>query len=245
MANTILIDGTDIATTARIVKQWEGVHDTATLRGNLVTYPGADGETDTDQPFGPTILGLGLVLLGSTITTFNDQYQTLRRLCRPGGTVTLTKQLDLTAGTQSYTATCKLRRCTPSQLSPSAYAVALEFSVLDGVWHGSQVTQAISNGSNTPSISGELRTKRMTITLTGGTTPTLTNSTTGHSLHFNGTMSAPVIIDVENGTATRSSADVSEALTWTKLSPFALLPGTNTIVLAGGGSASIAYYPAY
>lgn len=247
MTNTILVDGTDLQTTARIMKQWEGVHDTAPQRGQLLTYPGLDGETNVDQPFGPTILGLGLLLRGGStqVTGFNDQYRTLRRLCKPGRTVTLTKTLNYTGGDESVTATAKLRSMTPSQLTPADYLVAVEFSILSGVWYGSAVTASLSNGSNSVTGQGDTRTHRMTITLTGGTSPNLLNGVGGHSVHFSGSMGSPVVIDVEAGTAMQGATDVSQYLTWSKTQLFRINAGVQTIVLSGGGSASISYSPAF
>jgi hypothetical protein len=247
MTNTILVDGTDLQTTARIMKQWEGVHATAPMRGQLLTYPGIDGETNVDQPFGPTILGLGLLLRGgsSEVTGFNDQYRTLRQLCKPGRTVTLTKTLAYTGGDVSVTATAKLRSMTPSQLTPADYLVAVEFSILSGVWYGTPVVASLSNGANSVTGSGDTRTQRMTITLTGGTDPHLLNAVGGHSVAFSGSMGSPVVIDVEAGTATQGATDVSQYLTWSKVAFFRINAGVQTITLTGGGTASISYSPAY
>lgn len=244
--DTILVDGVDIIASTRWEEDRDGYYAIPPARGDLITYPGVDGETNTDQPFGPTVFTQHLMLEGASYTAANDEWKTLVRLCKPGGTVLLTKRMSfVSGGDQDYTAVAKLRDIQRSRVNPVLSRCVVEWSLLDGVWYAPAVTTSLSSGLNSPSISGAVRTKRMTITLTGGTTPTLVNSTTGHQLHFNGTMSASVIIDVENGTATRSGVDVSEALTWTKLSPFALLPAGNDLVLSGGGTASISYSPAY
>lgn len=244
--DTILIDGTDVETATRFAVDHDGFHGTPPMRGELPTFPGVDGETNVDQPFGPTVFPLQLMLLGEDVTTANDEMRTLRRLCKPGGTVTLTKQMAFTSGDESHIATGKLRNILVSQPSPESFLAVVEFSILEGVWYGTSTsTTSLSSGLNTPNIGGDVRTKNMTITLTGGTTPQLVNNTTGFALSFNGAMGSPVVIDVLNATATQGATDVSDLLTHTQGLPFALAPGTNQIALFGFGSGSITYTRAY
>lgn len=243
MTDTILVDGVDVASAARIVKVWEGVHVGAEQRGELLTYPGRDGQVDVDQPFDATVLSLGLIVRGGSgeVTGFNDQYRTLRRLCKPGKTVTLTKQLSYSTGNEEYTATGKLLRITPGQLTPADYRAVVEFLNLDGLWYGAPT--AIGTGAVT--VAGDVRTQRMTITLTGaGSSKTLTNTTNGWSLTYAGTTASSVVIDVEAMTATQGGVDKSSLLSWTKGMPMRLEPGANTLTISAG-AAAISYRPAF
>lgn len=244
--DTIRVDGTDLQQTGvRIFKVWEGVHATNIPRGQNPVFSGVDGESSIDRPFPAQVLGLGLIVKGGApdVTGFNDAYRTLRRLCPPDRDLALERRLAYAAGNESHTTTARLRSMIPSQLSPADYRVMIEFTILSGLWYGTAVTQAIANGNNTITGVGDVRTKKMTITLTGGTTPTLFNS--GYWVHFSGPMTSPVVIDAENGTATQGVTDVSEFLTWKGPTVFQVKAGSHVIALTGGGSASISYTPAF
>jgi hypothetical protein len=213
------------------------------LRGSLIEFPTKDGSTDADQPFGSSVLGIGLMVQGgsSEVTGFNDQYRTLKRLCKPGRTVTLTKELSYTTGNESYTQTAKLRSLSPQQQSPADYKVLVEFTLLDGLWFGSAVTI----GAGTSTVTGDVRTRRMTVTISGGSSPkTVTNSTNGWALTYTGSTATAVVIDVENMTATQGASDVSGNLSWTRDFPMQLEAGSNTLAISSG-TLSIAYQPAF
>jgi hypothetical protein len=245
--DTVLVDGTDILTATRFETDHEGYYAFPNQRGELLTYPGIDGETNVDQPFGPTVFPMHLVLLGADQIAANDEMRTLRRLCKPGRTVTLTKRMAYSTGNESLTATGKLKTMLSSEAGDgTAFLVAVEFSILSGVWYGTPVTTStLTTGSNSVTGSGDTRTQRMTITLTGGTDPHLLNAVGGHSVAFSGSMGSPVVIDVEAGTAMQGATDVSQYLTWSKVAFFRINAGVQTITLTGGGTASISYSPAY
>ena len=240
--DTVLIDSTDVQTSTRVIDNRDGSYLGPEGRGDLLTYPGRDGNTNTDQPFGPFVFPFGVLLTGSSFTGLNDEYRLLRQLCKPGRTVTLTKRMAYTAGNEAYTATAKLLRITPNRRSPVTMRALVEFTVLDGLWYGSSAT--VSTGS--VSVLGDVRTQRMVVTLSGAGTGahTLTNSTNGWALTYTGSVATAVDIDVLAQTATQGASDVSGNLTWTRAMPFRLDPGTNSLSLSAG-SASIAYYPAY
>jgi hypothetical protein len=248
--DTLLVNGTDLSTAVlgtRKFQVWEGIHTTTIPRGQDPSFAGIDGETFVDRPFPAGVLSLGLIVRGSSdVTGFNDAYRELRRLCPPDEPLTLTRRLSYTSGNESHTTTARLRAMTPSQLSPADYRVALEFTLLEALWYGTSSVIALSSGVNTGvGAQGDVRSQKMTITLTGGTTPGLSNAATGHELDFTGSMSSPVVIDVLNQTATQGATDVSQYLTWTKSVPFALRSGVQQILVSGGGTASISYSPAY
>lgn len=246
--DTILIDGTDLATSARIVQAWGGVHAAPANRGQGFTLAGRDGVLDdTDRPFEPGILSLGLLVRGtSDVTGFNDAYRTLKRLVKPGSRVTLTRRLSYGTGTEDHTATARYASgLEPEMLTPADGRMVLTFTILDGLWYGSAASLTGITGTSSKTATGDVRTHRMTVTLSGGTNQTLTNAATGHSFTYTGSSSTSVVIDVEAMTATQGGTDVSANLTWTKTHPFRLVPGAQNLTLTGGGSASISYQPAY
>jgi hypothetical protein len=243
--STVLIDGTDLATATRFEEDRDGYYQMGPQRGDLLTYPGIDGETNTDQPFGPTVFTQHLVLENASVAAANSEFRTLRQLCKPGRTVTLTKTMTYTGGDESVTATAKLRDIQRARINPVMARCVVEWSILSGVWYGTPVVASLSNGANSVTGAGDTRTQRMTITLTGGTDPHLLNAVGGHSVAFSGLMGSPVVIDVEAGTALQGATDVSQYLTWSKVAFFRINAGVQTITLTGGGTASISYSPAY
>jgi len=243
---TILLDGTDIRSAGvRLLRTWEKVIATPDLRGDDIQVPDVDGETNVDErPFNAFQFNLDLALRDASQAAFNDARRALNRLVKPDGIVTATRRLPFGAGDEDHTA--PVRYITG--LEPSAvYAmVDGEFSValkvLTGLWYGPTTT--VADGSVT--ILGDVRTRRMTITFTGGTNPTLANSTTGDSVTWTGTVGGtPVVLDNETITATQGASNVSGALSHARTYPLTLKAGANTLVLTGGGSVSIAYSPAF
>lgn len=241
--DTLLIDGTDLAAAARIVQVWEGVHVTPGNRGSGLVIPDRDGMVDFDRPFGANTLSLGLLLRGSSdVTGFNDAYRTLRRLVKPGRQVTLTRRQSFTTGTEDHTAAARyLDGLNPTLLTPADGKMVLNFTILDGLWYGA--SQSIGTGAVT--VLGDVRTHRMTVTLTGsGSTTVLSNSANGMTFTYTGSKSTAVVIDVEAMTATQGVTDVSANLSWNGIFPFRLEPGAQTLSVSTG-SAAISYRPAY
>jgi hypothetical protein len=233
---TILVDGVDISSAARIIQVWDGAHTSADLRGGDLVVPGRDGVVAADRPFDVATLSIGMQVRGSSLLTgFNDELRTLVGICKPGRTVTLSRRMSYSAGNETHTATGRyLSGLTPSLATPALGKLVVNFAVLSGVWHGSSVS--VSPGTVT--IAGEVRTKKITLTLPGA--GTLTNSTTGVSV----TVTAAATLDVEAGTSTGTLSDVvasGDPLgAW-----FTLVPGSNTITWSGAGTPTIAYRPAY
>lgn len=243
-----IIGSTDLESAGvRRIEEVAGGHITAPLRGDLLQYPGRDGAVDVEQSFDTNLISLGLVVWGPSRQQFNDNYRTLKRLLNIGDTVPLQRVLSFTTGSETHQATAKFDgSLEPVQINPGVFRMVVRYRLLDGVWYAlNPTTRSVAAGSASYSISGDARTRRMTITLTGGTSPVLSNATNGHSLTFTGAMGSPVTIDTFAGTATQSSTDVSQYLTWKRLGVFALESGTNFLAVTGGGTASIDYYPAY
>jgi phage-related protein len=239
--DTLLIDGTDISTTARILagdSDWLASPD---LKGSLALFPAADGEVNSDQPFAPFSFPVRLQIIAATPTALNDEYRTLKRLCKVGQTITLTKRVQFGTGQEDYTATAKLIQITPSPETGRSMRVALQFSILDGLWYG-PIPAAI--GTGVVAVDGDVRTQRLSIALSGGTNPTLTNSTNGWSMTYTGSTATTVTVSVLAMTASQAGVDVSHNLSWNKTYPFRLNAGANTLAISSG-SAAITYRPAF
>jgi hypothetical protein len=244
MYETVLFDGTDIKSAGvREIKVWEGALLTTSLRGDDLIIEDADGMVAVqERPFDSIEMQLGLVLLGTTHADFNDATRALRRLVKADGTVTLTRRLAYGTGNEQHTALARYAGgLEPHLIDMAAGHVDLRMRLLDGLWFGPSTTI-----TGTATVAGDVRTRRMTVTFTGGTNPTLTNSTTGDVLTWTGAVGGtPVVVDVEAMSATRGVSNVSGALSWTRTYPMTLAAGSNTLGITGGGTVSIAYRPAF
>lgn len=242
MWETVLIDGTDVRVAGvRHVAVWDGVLASASARGSDQTFPFRDGDTPTEKAFGAFDFPLPLQLLAAGATPFNDALRALRLLVKPDRTVTLTRRLSYASGNESHTALARyVSGLDPQMVKMAGGECQLVMRILEGLWYG----PAVTIGAGTSTILGDTRTRRMTITLTGGTNPTLTNTTTGDVLTYTGSPTAAVV-NVEAMTAT-DTVDVTQHLTWSpRFFPFTLREGANTLVLTGGGSVAISYQPAF
>lgn len=239
--DTLLIDGTDLQTTARIIQVWGGVHTFPEQRGGGFIIPGRHGMVDSiDRPFAANVMQVGLMLRGGApdVTGFNNQLRTLTQLVKPGRTVTLTRRLSYGTGNEDHTTTARCLPFVPDMASPADGRVMLEFLLLDALWYGAQVSFT-RGASSAATILGDAVTRRITITTTGA--GTLTNSTTGTVV----TVTGATALNVEAHTATGAGITGVTA-TGDKLGAwFTLAPGSNTIGWAGSGTTTIAYSPAY
>jgi hypothetical protein len=246
MYETVLFDGTDVKSTGvRILRAWESLLETPPLRGADLTVTDADGETPVDErAFDAYDLNIALQLKGLTGAAFNDAQRALALMCKIGSTVTLTRRKSYAGGNEEHTTLARyVSGLGPQQLYAMVDAdLTLVMRILSGVWYGGTVTIA----AGTSTILGTARTRRMTITFTGGTNPSLTNSTTGDSVTWTGTVGGtPVVISNETITALQGATNVSGGLSHSRTYPMTLQPGSNTLVLTGGGSVSIAYAPVH
>lgn len=243
MYDTILVDGTDIKSgVARQITVWDDLFETAPLRGDFPVVPFADGEANVDQSFDAYTLGIGLTLLASDRQGFNDARRTLTRLVKPGKTVTLSRLVAYGTGNETHTTVAKYQ----SGLGPVGMTgqdtgrLVVNMRILDGLWFGSAVT--IAAGTHT--ILGDVRTRRMLVTVSAGTAPVVTNTTNGSSFTVSGSTGTPVVVDVENMSASDSGGDCSERLSWSGTWPLQLEAGSNTLTISSG-TLSVAYQPAY
>lgn len=238
MADPILyINGTNLTTVVSCAMDLSGLYRGAITRGENLVFPGVDGATLTAKQFDQNIIEIPIMRTGTTNTTFNDSLRTLRQLIKPGQPLALERQLVFTSGTENHTATGELA----SDLSPALSLLrfgrtTLVLRIVDGLWHKKTAVSATITGSGSITAAGDVRTRKMTITMTAGT---LTNTTTGHALVYSGTGTAT--IDVESMTATSGATNVSAFMTFNKGYPMELNPGVNNFT----GTATFSYYPAY
>lgn len=245
MYDTFLIDGTDLRSLGvRYIETWDGFLDNAPLRGGNPIIPFADGEARVDKPFEAYTMGMTLVLLGAGRQAFNDAHRALKRLVKPGQTVTLSRLIAYATGNETHTTTAEyLSGLGPSMTGLDVGRLTVNMRILDGLWYG----PAVTIGAGTSSITGDVRTRRALITVSAGTDPTVTNSTNSYAFTVSGSTATPVVVDVENMSASTGGVDCSDRLTWAagaKTWPMQLDPGSNTLTISSG-TLSVAYQPAY
>lgn len=249
-ASAYLVDGVDLA----IAGEVELTHDGAGLWSGLSetigvsTAPGVDGGSIDGGVFNPYMHSTMYTVRGATIEEAWAGVVALRRRCKAGRTVTLTRLMPDPEGTDAnvpHTTTARRQVDRPVWLGKRGMVVDIDWQIADAPWYGAAV--AIADAAGTHDVDGDLDTHRMTITLAAGAARTITNSTNGHWLTFGAVVPAGgVLIDVEAHTAhaITGGADLSGSLSWGKAYPMRLNAGSNTLTVSAG-SASISYQPAY
>lgn len=248
-ASTYLVDGVDLAATG----VWPA-HDGAGLWAgvaeelSVIIAPGFDGGQIGGGVFRPFTLSTMYVVRGVGFDAVWARIRELRRRCKPGRTVTLTRQMPDPEGTDTnvnHTTTARRQTDRIQWLGADAAVVDIDWLIADTPWHGAAVS--IGSAAGTHDVDGDLPTQRMTITLPAGAARTVTNVTNGHWFTFTtGTPAGGTLVEVEARTAKNitGGADVSQYLEWGKTHPFRLDPGSNVITVSAA-TASISYQPAY
>lgn len=254
--DTVLVDGVDLKSAARILKVWQGVHDAAPLRGDFPSVYGRDGVFDAQRPFGATPFSLGLKVRGGApdVTGFNDRYRALKAIVKPDRLVTLTRRLSFATGNEDHTAPARyVSGLQPTQETPADYSLVIQWLLITGFWEGPATALAATPRGviTTVPVKGDVRTRNMTVTLSGSTGGAIAfrNDTNGAYFTYNGeTASADVAINVLEQRATQGSTDVSEHLAWQGDTLFELNAGNNSVELYGGSAGStigVSYRPAW
>lgn len=252
--DTLLVNGTDLATMGCVAAPYEFPYNGAPQRGDLPQYDGFDGASYFDQPYDVGLLPITVVLSpacsgvsGGSWNALNDAFRALRLLCRPDLPSTLIRRMGFTTGNEEHTAAAKFLDIVPARPGPLVLECLIEFTLLDGCWFGSLETVAAS-GTILPNVKGDVRTQHITATLSAGAVnPIITNATNGYTFRYVGTIpTGGVSINLFTRRATKisDSSDVSANLRWSKPHPFRLDPGVN-IITCSSGTVGLTYLPAY
>jgi hypothetical protein len=250
-ASAYLVDGVALAATGVALTHdggglWSGQEEAV----DVATSAGLDGGTIAGGLFQPYTHSTMYLVRGSSFDDTWAKIRALRRRCKPGQTVTLTRQMPDPEGSDAnIDLTTTGRRVTdrPDWLGAQAQ-IDIDWLITGGPWLGSSVT--IASAAGTQTILGDLPARKITATLSAGAVnPVITNTSTGNGYTFRYVGTVPtggVTVDVLTRKATRvsDSGDVSLALKWSKRDPFKLNAGANTITVSSG-TCALTYYPAY
>lgn len=253
--DTLLVNGTDLASMGCVAAPYEFPYNGAPQRGDLPQYDGFDGAAYFDQPYDVGLLPITVVLSpacsgvsGGSWNALNDAFRALRLLCRPDRPSTLVRRMGYSTGNEEHTAAAKLLDIVPARPSPTVMECLIEFTLLDGCWFGPLETIGSITPSGVPTVKGDVRTLRVIATLSAGAVnPTITNVTNGYTFTYLGTVpTGGISVNTLTRKATKvsDSSDVSANLRWSKVHPFRLEAGANTITVSSG-SVGLTYYPAY
>jgi len=248
-SSTVKVDGTDLAATG-VETVWSGsLFDAMDVVFDTISFVGSDESDATEGTPHPIPWTVRHKVTGTDLDDAWTKIRALRRRTKPGQKVDLTRYMPggESGSLVSLIASAKRLGDTVAwnDQNDAQAVVGTDFMLL-GFWYPSTAT-TISSAAGVQSIAGDIRTRRMTITLAAGAARTVGNTTNGYYVQFLATVpSGGVLIDVEARTATAitGGADLSANLQWGKSHLFQLDPGNNTIAI-DAGTASIDYYPAY
>lgn len=246
-----LVDGVDLAAVGvELTHDGAGLWDDVPEEPITSTFPGSDGSLDTGSRFPQYVRSTMYTIRATDPTAAEAALQALRRRCKPGRSVTLTRVMP---GREGEAANVSMTTTARRQGAPrvawlgknNVLTVDIDWLITGGPFYGPSVN--IASAAGTTSVEGDVRTRRMTLTLAAGASRQVTNTTNGFWFSFTTTVpTGGVVVDVEARTAKKVSdnSDMSAYLTWGKVLPFQLDPGANTITVSAG-TASIDYQPAY
>lgn len=247
-ASKYLVDSTDLAASGVAL-----IHDGAGLWAGLsesigvATAAGANGGDVSGGVFPPYVHSTMYRIDAAGYDAVDAAFRALRRRCKPGRTITLTKQIpDPEGGASNVNLTTQARRQgdRPEWLTGNSMQVDIDWLIVDGLWIGAE--ESIS-AVGAVTVKGDLPTSQVTVTIAAGAVDPVLSNTNGYSLRYVGTVPAGgVEVDVANRRATglTGPVDLSANLRWSKDDPFQLDPGAQTLAISSG-SASFDYLPAY
>ncbi len=245
---------------------WENVAGAPDLEGAPVHLPLRPGALHVPQVVGERKFRVGMIVTGSHDKDQAGHNQAWRRLARllwsPEEPLVMRRTMAYPAladgQAQPALLTHECNAVLQDGLDPSyqhgkAFSrLALRFINLDGYWYAIQddeATTTISGGSGSITVDGDAATRRMRITLSGGSgLQVLTNTTNGCMMTFNGSTEGVLETDVDvfsftavqDGKNVTGSVNHSGDVFWMRLDP-----GVNEFTLTGGGSATISARAAY
>lgn len=264
----ITINGVPLQGIGRVEQVWEEVLGSPELFGSAVHVPLRPGALDVPQVPGTREFGIGMILHGAghpDQAGHNDAWRSLARMVwSPRLPLDVRRTVRFSTGDETHQCAAKyISGLGPNMIVPGSMSrAALRFRNIDGYWYALTDTVAgvVSGTPATMTVPGDAETHRMTITLSGGTgLQTLTNTTNGVLMTFNApTTDTPVDIDVlgftayqdttvqgENGPETISTPVVGSMTHTGDTFWMRMQPGSNTLTLTGGGTATIRVRAAY
>lgn len=140
MTDTILVDGSDVASAKRRLQNWEGVVDTPEFRGENVVIPYTHGETATAKYRAAKTVVLYMQVEGTDFDDLQAELQTLYALLpiTPAvstdpvdTTCTLTRRIGATDSTADAE---YIGGAEPNYISDRHARLTLRFKLLTGVW---------------------------------------------------------------------------------------------------------------
>jgi hypothetical protein len=248
-ASAYLVDGVALAASGvDLTHDGGGLWTGQTQDIDVAEAAGFDGGTIAGGLFRPYTHSTLYLVRGATFDAVWASIRALRRRCKPGRTVTLTRQMPDPEGSDaniSLTTTGRRQTDRVEWLGAQAQ-IDIDWLITGGPWLGASVT--VSSIAGTVTALGDLPARKMTATLSAGAAnPVVTNTTNGYTFRYVGTVpTGGVTVDVQARKATKvsDSSDVSSALKWSKRDPFRLDPGANAITVSAG-TCALTYYPAY
>ncbi|MBO9523913.1 MAG: hypothetical protein J7518_20455 [Nocardioidaceae bacterium] len=251
-ASAYLVDGVDLASASvKLTHDGSGLWTGSAENIGVTTFPGLSGGGIEGGVFPPYLRSTMYLIRGTNYDDVLASIRALRRRCKPGLTVILSRTMpDPEGGASNTTQTVTARRQDDRIDWPSETVATLDIDwlITGGPWLGTSINIASAAGAH--AILGDLPTRAMTITLAAGAARTVTNTVGGvvvAEFTFNATVpTGGVVVDVvaKTAKAITGGTDLSSSLSWTKLHPMLLHPGSNTLTVSAG-TASIDYQPAY
>jgi len=261
MAETLLIDGTDIDPFVESISFTRGLVGLPPMRGGDFEVPHRDGALPGSRWAGPRVVSVGGLLYGRngavlvpgdararyldsirglSALVYNDGKDTTYTRVIPrasGGDLTVEAEGRYLAGLDSI-----------EQAAFHAGRFVFDLYLFDPFWYATSATAISAFGPTaTPTVGGDVATKRVSLTFSGATGQRLTNNTTGEWVEIVGNAGTPTVVDCEAFTATRSgiskAGEVSHNPAFDRW--FSLAAGSNSLTLSGGGLVSISYTAAY
>lgn len=252
MAESVLIDGTNPSTYMRITNI-NGLLGNVIPIGEDYATPRYPGMTAGDRWAGARVLSFEGMILGDSRPDYMDDMRALAALVwNDGATYTVTRTIERVSGGDLTTVSTGRYLSgleTLAQASNNKGRVAFDIRLLDPYWFASSATTLSAiTGSATPTITGDVSTRSITLTFSGvSAVQRLTNSTTGQWVEVLGNSGAATVLDCTALTATRSSVSVAGDVAHNaSFDDWMNLPvGSNSLTLTGGGQVVVAYRGAY
>lgn len=268
MTTTLKLGGVDLRNYIDVIEQWTNLVGLPTVNGNDLEMPGQVGALSGGQAqHGPrTITIAGTLLEDYTIpvadsSSFDGGMARLRALAalvfNSGRTHSLTRVLSIPGsadqiaiGTGRYLAGLDQAEI----VAQGARRVSIDFSLLEGKWHGSDTvsTGYLSSDSFAITALGDTDTRRVKVSLKNtDANCRVTNSSAGTWVQCSAAGDGTAIVmDADEYTAVHGSSNYIAKVSHSQDTDYAwmmLRPGVNNFTVSGRGSGTVQveYNPAF